>query len=266
MRSAIFACAALCAVALSGHVCRVAFADDTAGAGIKTCDIMLNHATPSDVIALLHWNDPKMRPAGVTSVTANTADNSLHVVATKEGLAQVEDLVSDVDVPVRQILVNVSEVLAAKSEVDAYGIAENPANRKPRANSDFLYTANGKLVARMLADLTAKGNVIGSPAITTTNNTPAILTFTSTSSNLAHPEVSSCTIKISPRANSDSTVTLPITIVQSAGPEQKSQMFTVTRTVPDGQTFVAGYAASDSSSAKNKLVLYFVTPHLLDMK
>lgn len=264
MRSAIFACAALCAVALSGHVCRVAFADDTAGAGIKTCDIMLNHTTPGDVIKLLHWNDPKMRPSGVTSVTENAADNSLHVVATKDGLAQVEDLVSAVDVPVRQIRVNIVEALVPRVQVDRYGIAGNGVTRNAKGNSDFLYEASGKLVAQMLTDLTARGYVVGTPSITTTNNVAATLTITNSKATKEPAEANSLTITVSPRANSDNTVTLPLKIAMGSGAQE--QLFMVTRTVRDKESLVAAYGTPAAAALKDKLLLIFVTPHLLDPK
>jgi hypothetical protein len=264
MRSTISACVALCAVALCGGISKVALADNAAGTGVKACDIMLNHMTPGDVIKLLHWNDPKMRPAGVTSITGNTADNSLHVVATKEGLAQVEDLVSAVDVPVRQILVNIAEVLVPRTQVDRFGIAGNGVTRTLKGNSDFLYEASGKLVAQMLADFTVRGYVVGTPSITTTNNVAATLTMTNSKATKELVEVNSLTIMVSPRANSDNTVTLPLKIAMGSGAQE--QLFMVTRTVRDKESLVAAYGTPAAVTLKDKLLLIFVTPHILELK
>jgi hypothetical protein len=247
-----------------------AFADGTAQ------DVRLSHTTPAAVISMLHWDDASKRPAGIQSITADKATNSLHVVGTPDGVAEVETLVSFVDVPVRQVRVDVSYVLARAADVASYDKKAAAARLKSSSSEDFLMNASAPLVARILADLTKKGDVVCSPEIQTANNKEAVVKLEGLNIVRGFPEVEALSFSVSPRVNQDASLTLPLNLSVTIGgagaagevPDGQSaeQVFNVVRTVKDGQTFVAANLAHTGAGNDAKMLLAFVTPHIGDLK
>lgn len=244
----------------------------TALADAPAHNVPLSHATPGEIIALMHWNEPGSMPRGVQSITADKATNSLRVVGTQDGVAEVEKLVSFVDIPVRQVRIDVRYVLAREADLASYEKKDAVAARKPASSDDFLLNASAPLVARMLDDLAKKNDVVASPRIQTVNNTAATLNLHGRNVVTGFPEVEGLTFSVSPRVNSDDTLTLPLNLsVTIGGPgaagevpdgQSAEQVFNVVRTVKDGETFVAANLAHTGSGADARVLLAFVTPHI----
>lgn len=252
--------------AVTGLVPGAVLADATAH------DVPLSHATPGEIIALMHWNDPGSMPRGVQSITADKATNSLRVVGTQDGLAEVEKLVSFVDIPVRQVRLDVRYVLARETDIASYNKKAADTARKPASSDDFLLNASAPVVEKMLDDLTKKNDVVASPRILTANNKAASLSLDGLKFVQGFPEVERLTFSVSPRVNSDDTLTLPLNLsVTIGGPgaagevpdgQSAEQVFNVVRTVKDGETFVAANLAHTGSGDNARVLLAFVTPHI----
>jgi len=128
-------------------------------------------------------------PEGVEHIYALQGNNVLLVYGTPEGYNRVKDIVKELDVAPKQVQIKVEFVTATVGDVDAFGInytlvpfpgvSASSALPTPGAPTYQLNFAAGNLVAQMESQLTrSTGKVVQSPMITTTNNTPATISFT----------------------------------------------------------------------------------------
>ena len=240
--------------------------------------IVLQHTTPADIIKLMHWDDRAQVPGGVQSITADNGKNTLKVVANADGLATVKDLVKDIDVPVRQIRIEIHEFLALQKDIDRCGITfatplepGQTMGEAVRAASrhEQVMTALGKSATNMLALMTVSGKKIGAPSITTTNNVLGMLKISSATGLDGLPAIEAISIGVTPRANSDNTVTLPIkvemdpVIVGVPRDPAPPKVVEALQTVRDGETLVLVNVASAGTGDAARQLLIFVTPHLL---
>lgn len=216
-------------------------------------------------------------PTDVDHIYAIQGDNSLLVEATPEAYAQIQSIVSKLDIAPKQVQIKVEFVTASVNDVDSFGInysiipfpgvsgtsnlAGNGSNTSYQIN-----VATGNLVASMESQLTnGRGKLVQSPIITTTNNVPANIHFDQfipvQESNTVAPTngntiVANTTqyvnaptnLQVTPRINSDDTVTLLLNPTLSsvtattagAAPQISSQSLQTLRTVRSGETMVLG--------------------------
>jgi len=233
--------------------------------------IPLQHTLPGDIIKALRWDQAIHLPAGVTQISAQPTTNSLSVVATPAGLAKVRDLVRILDIAPIPVQIKMVLANATAADLDASGInfdlVPYPGlefDTKPGANTSgsiapptFLRYATGKNVALFLQALEKQGAVTQSPVLTTTNNVAASLTLSTT---LPSQVVLSDTFAVTPRVNSDASVTLALYSSFLDGTRQ--QQIKTLRTVKSGDTMVLGIL-SPAPNAGGKTRLLFVTPTII---
>lgn len=220
-------------------------------------------------------------PDGVDRIYALEGTNRLFVMATPDGFNSIRDIVKQLDIAPRQVQIKVEFVTSSVTDVDAFGInfdlvpypgVEVSNNQGNQANisstpQTFVQVASGNIVAQLYSSLVqGRGKVVQAPLITTTNNVPAYINVqteipyvtttnvvgnNSTVSNTQQNFININTgLNVSPRINSDDTVTLNLTPVISdisgspsitgGAPPITSQTLNTLRTVRNGETMVLG--------------------------
>jgi general secretion pathway protein D len=239
-------------------------------------------------------------PVGVERIFALEADNSLVLYSTVDGYNKVRQLVTMVDVKPRQVQIKVAFVTASVNDVDAFGINFQyqpyfSINQGSSANlsstpQTFIGEAQGRLVVQLYDSLShGKGQIEQSPLITTTNNVSAEIniaqqipyTTTSTLLNGNGTGASNTTtqfltintgLAVSPRINSDDTVTLSLapqisdvsgTALSNGAPPTVTETLTTLRTVRSGETMVIGGLVRKSETvSQNRVPLLSELPVL----
>ncbi len=221
-------------------------------------------------------------PIGVTRIFALQSNNSLLIEATPDGYNTVKQLVKILDVAPRQVEIKVEFVTASVTDVDNLGVnfdlVPYPGLEFGTQNGNstitqaipptFLQYATGNLIAQLFQTLTrTRGKVVQAPIITTTNNVQATINITTqipffttsvtstggiNNTNQQSQQANflpiSTSLTITPRINSDDSVTMNLsptisdTTGQSVGgiPATISQSITTLRTVRSGDTMVLG--------------------------
>ena len=134
--------------------------------------ITLQHVVPGDLLKSLHWDKAADLPAGVTQITALPASNSLTVIATPDGLAQVQEIIALADVAPRQVKVEFALAGLTDADVKASGI---PFDLIPlpdaagKVRSEMKYAAGAKVTA-FLRTLQTRQLCPPFSTVTTTNN------------------------------------------------------------------------------------------------
>lgn len=229
-------------------------------------------------------------PEGVDRIFALEGDNSLFIEATPDGFNRVRDIVKNLDIAPRQVQIKVEFVTASVTDVDAFGInfslvpfpgIEVNNNQGAQANQTsipqtYVSVASGNIVAELFASLVrTRGKVVQAPLITTTNNVTAQINIATqipfiTTTNIVggNGNVTSNTaqnfltlntgLAVSPRINSDDTVTLNLSprITDTTGqpaltggpPPSITQSLNTLRTVHNGETMVLGGLVRKSES------------------
>ncbi len=239
-------------------------------------------------------------PAGVARIFALQSNNSLLVEATPDGYNQVKQIVKILDVAPRQVSVKVEFVTASVTDVDALGVnfdlvpypglevssgqgTGSFGGTVSGVQPTFLQYATGNIVAQLFQTLTrTRGKVVQAPIITTTNNVPASIQVTTeipfftqavvsnggvaggtTQSNQANLLPIQTFLNITPRINSDDTVTMLLqpqisdtTGQPSVGgiPPTVTQTLTTLRTVRSGDTMVLGGLVRKQESASSQRI------------
>lgn len=220
-----------------------------------------------------------LRPDGIQSLVANEQDNSLLVRGDAQGIAELKQIISLLDIPSKQVQIKVEFITANVTDVNQFGIswdflpipgaeAETYQGNALQSTYDtFLSYAQGNMVARLYTYLSeGRGKNISSPIITTTNNTPA-----SIFENIEIPYVTTTTVagatggavqgqsvnflniptglSVLPRINGDNSVTLVLnprlevpgtSVIPNGPPPVTTEELTTIRTVADGETMVLG--------------------------
>lgn len=244
-------------------------------------------------------NGQNALPDGVDRIFALQGDNSLFIEATPDGFNRVRDIVKNLDIAPRQVQIKVEFVTAAIADVDAFGInfslvpfpgIEVSNNQGSQANVNsvpqtFVSVASGNIVAQLFSSLVrTRGKVVQAPLITTTNNVTAQITITTqipfitttnvvggngnVTSNTAQNFLNISTgLAVSPRINSDDTVTLNLSpqISDTSGqpaltggpPPTITQSLTTLRTVHNGETMVLGGLVRKSESYSQSRIPFF---------
>ena len=87
--------------------------------GYRWHTLVLQHAVPSDILALMHWNKAAL-PPGVLRIFALQSSNSLLVEATEEGFATVAKIVKTVDIAPRSVQFHMELVAVPESRARLY--------------------------------------------------------------------------------------------------------------------------------------------------
>lgn len=217
--------------------------------------ILLQHTVPSDILKALHWDQAARLPEGVTQISALPATNSLSIVATPAGLARVQQIVKIMDIAQRRVQIKFALANATAADLDASGINFDLVPYPDLGPAAFLKYMTGKDVTSFLQTLTRRGAVTQSPVITTSNNISASLTLTTPG-----PQEASATFAVTPRINSDDSVTLALHPVFQEG-TAKREIKTL-RTVKSSETMVI-VMPPITSAVRGKNLLLFVTPTVL---
>ncbi len=238
-------------------------------------------------------------PEGVDRIFALQGDNSLFIEATPDGFNRVRDIVKNLDIAPRQVQIKVEFVTASVNDVDAFGInfslvpfpgIEVNNNQGAQANQTsipqtYVQVAAGNIVAELFSSLVrTRGKVVQAPLITTTNNVTAQISVTTqipfiTTTNVVggNGNVTSNTsqnflniqtgLAVSPRINSDDTVTLNLSpqisdtngapALAGGPPPTITQSLTTLRTVHNGETMVLGGLVRKSESFSQSRIPFF---------
>jgi len=226
--------------------------------------LTLQNVVPKDVLKALHWNQnaqrfdsaAPIRVEGVTRISALPLTNSLSVVATPDGFTKLRTLVRILDVVPRQVQIKFATAYAAEADLKASGINLDLVPAPDLGRAAFLRYATGKDAAAFLQTLMSQGAVPQAPVITTTNNVAATITQ---STALPSQVVLSETFAVTPRVNSDNSVTLDLHHAFQEG-TVKREIKTL-RTVKSGDTMII--VMPPAASAAGKSFLLFATPTIL---
>jgi len=164
-----------------------------------------------------------------------------------------------------QVFTELSIVVVSRQELSPYLRTPVPAGAAFAANYDPIATASSAQVGRMLTDFKARGLVNLLPKVTTLSGVPASIEFSGANLVKALPEINSLNIKVTPRINSNGTVTLPVS-VKLGSTIGTSRLLSTTRTVRDGETFAGAEAIPADATATSKVLLVLVTPHIIAAK
>ncbi len=146
--------------------------------------IGLQHASPNDILALMHWtkksnadDQPKL-PEGVAQVLARPVNNSLVVRATESGYLTIRNITKILDIApaIRRVTLDTAFVSASVEDIDALGINFDlrPLSAPPQT---FLVFARGATVAQLYQTLTrTRGKVVLAAPVTVGDGSPALIT------------------------------------------------------------------------------------------
>lgn len=233
--------------------------------------IVLQHTVPGELLKSLHWDNAAELPAGVTQVTAVPASNSLSVVATPDGFAQVQEIVALADVAPRQVKMEFALAALTDAQLKAFGIRFDPPAIPASAHAKATPTgyASAAATAAFLRKLQTRGVPVQSMTMTTTSNVDGSATFTG---GMALPQLEGVTFAATPRVGDDGAVTLllhPQVLGHATGNAHRSGTAVATleearlmRTVRAGQTVVLTPLFPDMAQPNKRFVL-FVTPTVL---
>jgi general secretion pathway protein D len=218
-------------------------------------------------------------PEGVEQIISYDANNTLLVRGDSEGIEELRALIRFLDVKPKQVQVKVEFVQLNITDTDQFGIdwqfkfannlGTNIASQGGSAPTLTLAYASGNTVANLRLSLIRNtGNLLQSPIISTTNNTPASITFSQqqpifTAQTLiaaggiaqSIPQIQYIPVTnfltVTPHINGDNSISMalsPQLARQSnvngpdgqSAPAITSQFLTTYRTVQSGDTIVLG--------------------------
>ncbi len=231
---------------------------------VQAQTLNLQNVVPSVILKALHWDQnaqkfdsaAPIRVEGVTHITAQPATNSLSVVATPDGFTKLRTLVRILDVEPRQVQIKITQANATNADLKASGLTFDSAPLPSLLDmpmSDTKYAA-GSGAALFLQTLTKQGAVTNYMNIITSNNVGATL-------NVSNPAAQvSSTLAVTPRINSDESVTLDLHPVFQEGTVRRE--IKTLRTVKGGDMMVL-VLPPNPRVVGGKSLLLFVTPTIL---
>ena len=242
---------------------------------VQAQSIPLRHAAPGDILKTMRWDQRAALPAGVTSIVGVPVSNSLLVQATPAGLAEVRGLVRLLDVAQRQVQIRFALAKITPAALDALGInldlvpQPGPVGTPPT----FMGYANGNIVSQLLQTLAKRRAILSSSVVMTANSRDSTLSLSGGQAISGLPDVTSFTYDVTPRVNSDDTVTLalhPQAAWRVAGksnpdgtPVVTTQGLRTLRTVRSGDTLVITNLFAGAAGAKGEQLLLFVTAAII---
>ncbi len=218
-------------------------------------------------------------PEGVEQIVSYDANNTLLVRGDSEGIEELRALIRFLDVKPKQVNVKVEFVQLNITDTDQFGIdwqfkfANNIDTFIPSQGGSTptltLAYASGNTVANLRLSLIRNtGNLLQSPIISTTNNTPASITFQQNQPVFLTQQVIAAGgiasqgttitfipvtnfLTVTPHINGDNSISMALSpqlarssTVQGPGgltaPAVTSQSLTTYRTVQSGETIVLG--------------------------
>lgn len=136
----------------------------------------------------------------------------------------------------------------------------------------MLLSLDGNLAAQILETFAKKGSVIQAPIITTTNNVEGDIQIAGEHSNAGWSNLDTSKLTVTPRVNSDNSVTLKLHSSVSynitSKVDQETQMNTTQevdtlRTLKSGDTLMIGIPSSQFNGKSDRYLLLFVTATIL---
>lgn len=245
--------------------------------------LALQNVVPGDLLKAMHW-DPAaqkfdsaapIRVEGVTQISPLPATNSLSIVATPNGFNKVRDLIRVLDVAPRQVQIKAALARATAADLKASGIYLDvvpiPDPGHP-LGSEMGYAA-GDGVAQLLQTLRTQGTILQSPTVITTNNVDAALNVSGQPMPTL-PNVQSFTFAVTPRVNSDNTLTLALhpkmswrvsgrTSPRGLRGRNLSLNLQTLRTIRSGDSLVLTNIFAGAAGVDGGQLLLFVTPTIL---
>ena len=207
--------------------------------------LVLQHVVSSDIVKMLHWEKPSELPIGVSQIVAVPVQNALLVTGTPDGLARVRQVVKIFDVEPRQVQIAFALAHASEADLKASGLAFDLVPLLPPSTQMYRVFTSGPAAVRFLRTLTTQGAVTLTQILTTTNNI------------LASISTDSVELAVTPRINSDNSVTLALTPAFTVGTVKHP--FSTLRTIKNSDTLliVLPYAEPQTGAGNS---LLFVTP------
>lgn len=217
-------------------------------------------------------------PSGSTvDILGFDPDNSIIVRGTAEDIEYIRRIVRFLDIAPKQVLIRAEFVTVNRSELDNFGIDWNLARVNLTAGATgfanrtspvFVNYATGNVIANLRALLSeTRGKVVNAPIVTTMNNTPAAVFFTTndyiiqqvvvfdqngrpTTFSQPFPLFATTVLSVTPRINQDGTITLALSpTVTTPGkvqvgneqlPKFDTQSVFTVRRIKNGETMVIG--------------------------
>ncbi len=230
--------------------------------------LVLQNVVAGEVLKMMHWDQAAHLPPGVTQIVAPPATNSLTVIASPAGVAEVREIVKLLDIAPRQVHIQMvlAKITSADLKTSGLRVISLPdADLMP--GSDVGY-ATGRSVAQLLQTLNQQGAVLLPLAITTTNDVEGIISIAGDAPVAAQPDVKSFRFAVTPHVNSDDSIALrlhpalsrraPGTLNPGATTVQDIHIL---RTVKSGDTLVLT-KLFPGAAGRDQLLL-FVTPTLV---
>ncbi|MCS7301524.1 MAG: hypothetical protein NZ556_08240 [Fimbriimonadales bacterium] len=232
-------------------------------------------------------------PEGLDGLVANDIDNSLIVRGTPEAIEYIRRVLRFLDIAPKQVLIRAEFVTVTRNDAEKFGIDWNlsrvnlqtgTSGLADRSAPFFVNYASGNLVANLRAQLSqARGRVVNAPIVVTQNNSPAVVTFTTTDyieqqtvvfDQTGRPSAFTTVVPlqiptsltVTPRVNADGTITLALfPQISTVGtvrvgarslPRIDSQFVFTVRRIKNGETMVlGGLVARTDNSESSKVPL-----------
>ncbi|MFQ3609853.1 MAG: secretin N-terminal domain-containing protein [Fimbriimonadales bacterium] len=217
------------------------------------------------------------QPDGLDGIVANDIDNSLIVRGTPEAIEYIRRILRFLDVAPKQVLIRAEFVTVSRNDAEKFGIDWNLARVNLQTGASgfadntapvFVNYATGNLVANLRTLLSqGRGRVVNAPIVTTQNNSPATVVFSTTdyieqqfvvfnangqptTFTQPVPIPVPTQLTVTPRINADGTITLSLfPQVSTVGrvrvgtrdlPRFDTQFVFTVRRIKNGETIVIG--------------------------
>lgn len=239
-------------------------------------------------------SDDSLLPDGVDRIFAYPEQNALLVMGDDEGVAKLKDLITQIDLPPRQVIIKAEFVQVRTEVTKRLGLDWMLTRPNYTVQTNFgpagnvlAYVQTGNVTANLRAELTENGGkVVNAPIISTLNNRHAIISITNstpyytpviqttTTGNITQYTPGSLdyqsALDVMPQINGDNSITLTLRpeITDQSGlvkspdgtqelPATVTQYLSTARRVANGETIVVGgfIKKNDSNSGTKVPIL-----------
>jgi|ADurb_Oil_02_Slu_FD_contig_41_537770_length_1937_multi_6_in_0_out_0_1 type II secretory pathway component GspD/PulD (secretin) len=238
--------------------------------------------------------EDSLLPDGVDRIFAYPEQNALLVMGDDEGVAKLKDLITQIDLPPRQVIIKAEFVQVRTEITKRLGLDWMLTRPNYTVQTNFgpagnvlAYVQTGNVTANLRAELTENGGkVVNAPIISTLNNRQAIISITNstpyytpviqttTTGNITQYTPGSLdyqsALDVMPQINGDNSITLTLRpeITDQSGlvkspdgtqelPATVTQYLSTARRVANGETIVVGgfIKKNDSNSGTKVPIL-----------